>query len=285
MIQIDDRWAYQPGEHFRYNAGVICDADRAFLIDPGMTGKEIHDLQGFLANTGRNCAGIILTHFHWDHILGANNFGHTDIFAHQQFPGEQRTHLQGTGSAIEKWAASSNEKPLKPEAFPIPNHLLEDGNRLQVGETSLLILHTPGHTSDHISIFDESRGVLWAGDILSNAEIPFISGSILAFLGTMEKLSELKITAIIPGHGSPTREQAEAHKRVVEDLEYLHELKAAAEMAVHKGATLEETVKLCRDIPIRNPQDNMQAHVWNIESAYKELGGMPSIKPVGWEKE
>ena len=82
----------------------------------------------------------------------------------------------------------------------------------------------------------------------------------------MEKLSALKITAIIPGHGSPTRDQAEAHKRVAEDLEYLHVLKAAVEKAVHKGASLEETVDLCRDIPIRVPEDNMQAHEWNVES-------------------
>ena len=237
MEQIDDRWAYQPGEHFLFNAGVICSPESAFLIDPGMTGKEIRDLQGFLADTGRTCEGIILTHFHWDHILGANSFGQRDIFAHQQFPGEQSAHLQGTGSAIEKWAAASNEKALKPEDFPVPNHLLEDGSRLLVGDTSLLILHTPGHTSDHISIFDESSGVLWAGDILSDVEIPYISGSILAFLGTMEKLSALKITAIIPGHGSPTRDQAEARKRLAEDLEYLHVLKAAVEMAVHKGAS------------------------------------------------
>ena len=75
MEQIDDRWAYQPGEYFRFNAGVICSPESAFLIDPGMTGKEIRDLQGFLADTGRTCEGIILTHFHWDHILGANRFG------------------------------------------------------------------------------------------------------------------------------------------------------------------------------------------------------------------
>ena len=101
----------------------------------------------------------------------------------------------------------------------------------------------------------------------------------------MEKLSALNITAIIPGHGSPTRDQAEACKRLAEDLEYLRVLRQAVEKAVHEGASMEGTVSLCRDIPIRFPEDNLQAHEWNVESAYKELGGMSSIKPVGWEKE
>ncbi len=172
-----------------------------------MTRNEIRNIQGFLANSGMKCEGIILTHFHWDHIMGANDYGYLDIYAHKEFPRELKAHLQETNRAIEKWAAESNEVSLKPDDFPAPNHLLEDGSRLCVGDTNLVFFHTPGHTSDHVSIFEESSGVLWAGDILSDVEIPFISKSILDFLQTLDKVSKLKITTIIPGHGSPTSDQ------------------------------------------------------------------------------
>ena len=109
-----------------------------------MTGKEIHDLNGFIANTGRICAGIILTHFHWDHILGANHFGHTDIFRSSAISRRAGDSFAGYRQRNRKMGGLLNEKPLKPEAFAVPNHLLEDGNRLQVGETSLLIIPRPG---------------------------------------------------------------------------------------------------------------------------------------------
>jgi hypothetical protein len=95
----------------------------------------------------------------------------------------------------------------------------------------------------------------------------------------------LSLTTIIPGHGSPTCDQAEERRRVAEDLEYLHSLLAGVKLAIHQGASMEETVILCRDIPIRFPDDNSLAHQWNVESVYKELGGISSARPVGWEKE
>lgn len=285
MKQFDDHWAFQPGEHFRYNAGLVAIQGKAFLLDPGMTRNEIHDIQAFLANSGLKCEGIILTHFHWDHIMGVNDFGNVDIFTHKKFPGEIKAHLQDAHRAIVKWAAESNEEAISTEDFPVPVHQLDDGSHLRVGDMDLVIYHTPGHTSDHISIFEESTGVLWAGDILSDVEIPYISSSILAFEKSLEKISELSPTAIIPGHGSPTSDQAEAHKRVAEDLEYLHSLLARVKSAIHQGASMEETVILCRDMPFRFPGDNSLAHQWNVESVYKELGGIASIRPVGWEKE
>jgi glyoxylase-like metal-dependent hydrolase (beta-lactamase superfamily II) len=86
MKQIDDHWAYQPGEHFRYNAGLVASQGKAFLIDPGMTRNEIRDIQAFLANSGLKCEGIILTHFHWDHIMGANDFEHVEFLPIRSSP-------------------------------------------------------------------------------------------------------------------------------------------------------------------------------------------------------
>lgn len=95
MKQINDHWAYQPGEHFRYNAGLVTGNGHALLIDPGMTRNEIRNIQGFLANSGMKCEGIILTHFHWDHIMGANDYGYLDIYAHKEFPRELKSSLAG----------------------------------------------------------------------------------------------------------------------------------------------------------------------------------------------
>ncbi len=79
--------------------------------------------------------------------------------------------------------------------------------------------------------------------------------------------------------------RSEARKRVDEDLGYLRILRDDVEMAVRQGASMEETIRLCREIPIRFPEENEYAHQWNIESAYREMGGISPEKPVGWEKE
>lgn len=285
MKQINDRWYYLSGHHFSYNAGLYTSHGRAILIDPGMTRDEIKNIHKFLEDSCLKSEGIILTHFHWDHILGVNNFGITDIYTHKRFPGELEDHRQATYRSIKKWAIEANEETLSLEKFPVPNHLMDDGNHLTVGGSNLLLLHSPGHTMDHLSVFDDKSGVLWAGDILSDLEIPFISGSILSFQSTLEKLVDLEITTIIPGHGSPTHDQGEVHKRLDEDLEYIYILRSSTEAAICKGLSMEETVKSCRNIPIRFPEDNLTAHEWNIESAYRELGGVTGIIPVGWQKE
>ena len=285
MNAINQFWDVQQGKYFYYNAGIYHNGSKAYLVDPGMTANEVFSIREHLAATGLECEGVILTHFHWDHLLGINSFGNCNLMVYEKFPKELQSRFNATQLSINKWAAEENERKIDIPILPFAAMLVKDGFIQPIGDHHLAILYTPGHTADHISVYDPQSGTFWAGDILSDLEIPFISDSIIAYIDTLEKISTLNFTTIIPGHGSPAQSHAEAQKRITDDLVYLHDLADRVQKCVQVGETLEDTIKLCEDIPIRFPDDNKQPHQWNIESAYQVLGGNCAGKITGWEKE
>ena len=285
MEQVNNDWYRQQGKFFFYNAGIVKSGRAAIVIDPGMTKSEFDGINHFLDNEELSCPAIILTHFHWDHILGAGMFGQVHIHTHQCFQAEQDHHRIASGKAIQKWVMESGEIPLAVADFPDPTVLTAGNSTLKIENKVLSFLHTPGHTADHLSILDESCGVLWAGDILSSHEIPFVSSSLSSYIQTMEMIKTLNLEMIIPGHGDPAVERSEVNLRVAEDMHYLYALADRVQKAVQTGLSMQEAIGICADIPIRFPPDNGYAHHWNVESAYVEFGGRSGGESVGWQKE
>lgn len=285
MEHLINGWYLQQGNHFRYNAGIVAFDGGSVLIDPGMTFREIEDIRYFLMEQGLPCNAVILTHFHWDHILGTGKFAKAAIHAHQSFPTEQENHQLASVSAIIKWAEETGEMPLNVENFPIPAELHSENNITSFGTRDLRLLHTPGHTADHLSIFDDNCGVLWAGDILSSHEIPLVSSSLAAYIHTLESIKGLSLEMIVPGHGMPAYNSTEVQYRITEDLNNIFELRNRVGEAVNSGLGMNEVIDSCGDMPIRYPQENAVAHTWNIESIFVELGGEAGTEPVGWQKE
>lgn len=71
-----------------------------------------------------------------------------------------------------------------------------------VGDRKAILLHTPGHSNDSVSVYIPEEGVLFSGDLpvmIHSYKDTFT----LSFLNTLEKLSQLDIRDIYPGHGNP----------------------------------------------------------------------------------
>ena len=120
--------------------------------------------------------------------------------------------------------------------------------------------------------------------MLSDAEIPMVMDSLVAYERTLARLAELDIRVLIPGHGTPTDNLTEIYTRIAQDRAYLAELRARVVHAVEAGMTREQTLAYCDDVPYAQPANYASAHTWNIESAYVELGGHVE-GPVGWDQD
>jgi glyoxylase-like metal-dependent hydrolase (beta-lactamase superfamily II) len=59
---------------FSYNAGVFSSGGAAVLIDPGIYPDEIDAIRNHVGASGAELAAIIITHSHWDHVLGPEDF-------------------------------------------------------------------------------------------------------------------------------------------------------------------------------------------------------------------
>lgn len=284
MLRLNEYCRYQPGKYYRYNAGAFLFRGQAALIDPGMTVSELSAIHQFLVEEEAQVVAVILTHFHWDHLLGARSYSNTSVLASFGFTSELTRYITKTRAAIDHWAAE--EKEDVPEVnLPIEVLPIGDNFPITLGGLILRPLYTLGHTADHLSIFEETTGTLWAGDILSDVEIPFVSSSLIDYLHSLQNLQGLKINSLVPGHGSPATSQVEIHQRLEADLVYLQELADLVQLSISAGNSMPETVERCKGIIYRFPAENETAHRWNTESAYKELGGEAQVGPIGWQKE
>ena len=269
---------------FQTNHGIFLSEGEAFLVDPGIYPDEIENIARFVSEQSASVQSVVLTHSHWDHILGPERFPGVKITAQASYTAQAHEHDLLIKSILE-WQEKAGLQRDRPFTIPLPDQTFGDSTALRVGSLLLRLTHAPGHAADQLTIYHEESGTLWAADMLSDLEIPFVSHNLIAYQRTLEKLAEWDIRALVPGHGHTTVDPQEIRTRISEDIEYLAELRSRVEAAVQRGKTLEEAVSECAEMTYRNPLDNAHPHSWNVESAYVELGGERGDAKVGWERE
>ena len=90
--------------------------------------------------------------------------------------------------------------------------LLRDGDKIKMGDAVFEVVHTPGHSSDSICLYNETEGVLFAGD--SPLLITSPTGTYEAgFLAALEKLCARDVRRICFGHGAPVTERCNQRLR------------------------------------------------------------------------
>ena len=83
-----------------------------------------------------------------------------------------------------------------------PTRALHDGERIDLGDRSLLVLHTPGHSPDSLVLVDESTGTLLAGDTVIAAAF-WLHGhgaDLAAFAASTARLAGLALTRVLTAH-------------------------------------------------------------------------------------
>lgn len=182
------------------------------LIDSGVNasfGKLKKSLE-YLGLQPSDIHLLLNTHEHFDHIGGNWFFAKTAIVAAHRLAAtkierqdEYVTMYNRCDGCLVK--ENCDLQNLRERYRLITPHLwLEDKTFLDLGDFHLQIIHTPGHTSGSISIYEQNRKVLFSGDtVFSSGTLPAIapSGSAGDFINSLQQLSTKKIALILPGHG------------------------------------------------------------------------------------
>jgi glyoxylase-like metal-dependent hydrolase (beta-lactamase superfamily II) len=95
--------------------------------------------------------------------------------------------------------------------------LLRDGYTIKMGDEEFEVIHMPGHSSDSICLYNETEGVLFAGD--SPLLITSPTGTYEAgFVTALEKLCARDVRVIYFGHGAPLMENCNQRLRESQKL-------------------------------------------------------------------
>lgn len=176
---------------------VVRDADgAALLVDPSWTPEELADTAADLAELGVRVTAGFATHAHHDHVLW-----HPDL-------GDVPRYASGDTVALATRERLANLNALGPAFQP---DLLALVGRLSLGDNGFrpgleLITHA-AHSAGHTALWWPERGVLLAGDMLSDREIPLATETGLAAYrtGLDLLLPAVRLASVlVPGHGSPT---------------------------------------------------------------------------------
>ncbi len=265
------------------NAGLFVSGDHGVLIDPCIYPQEIITWREFAAASLLYLSHLVLTHSHWDHILGPEYFPDLPIITQEAYIAvTSGTHDKRIRDYLTYWFAK--EKIHRDEPFVVPQPTLTFSERmtLRVGDETLHFIHAPGHAADQLVVYHPPSRLLWSSDILSDVEIPFVSHNLAAYERTLAMLAEMEIERLVPGHGHVAQSSQEVERRIGEDRAYLGEVRGRVTAAIMQGKTITETVALCADMNYRNREENAKPHQSNVESVYIELGGQADGEKVGW---
>ena len=193
-------WHVVPVTAFSQNCTLVwCEKTRrAAVIDPGGdTAKVIATAKSLKLTIER----ILLTHGHLDHAGGATDLvrqlgGNIPIEGPHE---EDAFWLDGMMQQAQMFGVGGVE-PCTPERW------LADGDSVQVGEETLRVLHTPGHTPGHVAFYHEEARFAQVGDVLFAGSIgrtDFPRGDFATLIASIrEKLFPLgDDVTFIPGHG------------------------------------------------------------------------------------
>ena len=208
------------------NAYLIRGEDRSLLIDTGFRLPPCRAaIENGLREAGadRNRMDILCTHIHTDHTgqcldliapgrtiyIGAGDYpmtiGAYDAyfwritdrrFAAEGFPPEEAKILLETNPA----------RTLGPDLELLSCMPLSDGDSLTVGDYTLEVIETPGHTPGQICLWLASEGILFTADhvlfdITPNIAMwPNMENALGRYLESLDKISGYPVKLALPGH-------------------------------------------------------------------------------------
>ncbi len=253
---------------FRTTTSLIVGEDYVLLIDPNWLPIELDFIEETIELIGAGKEKYLLfTHSDYDHIIGYGQFKHYKTIASENFVNNS------SKDAILKQIEDFDDgfyikRKYKIEYPSIDQVISGEKESLMLGSEEYFFFQARGHNSDGLLIYNSTKGILIAGDYLSNIEFPYIYDSVHHYLDTLSTLEkiihETKISQFISGHGDFTSDQGEMLIRIKEARLYIYELIESVKLNIvfNEKELLEKY-----DFPIIMKQ----FHLKNVELAEREF--------------
>ena len=236
LRQVAEGVLIHQSEFLQTNAVVVQGRAGVLVIDPGVRGDEMACLANDLSDSGQTVMAGFSTHPHWDHLLWHASLGVAPRYGTARCAATVRDRLSDAGAK-----ARIAEQFIPPDIVEqVPLDLLGLITGLPAGTARIpwdgpqvRIIEHQAHAPGHAALLIEERGVLVAGDMLSDVLIPMLdlndtADPIEDYLAALRLLEGAAgdVDVLVPGHGSiggPDQVRA----RIDQDRAYVHALRDA----------------------------------------------------------
>ena len=189
-----------PGIHHDSACIVVSGTKSTVIVDSGTSWYQANLIERLAPHLDGRAPveAILLTHRHFDTCAAAP-------YLSTHFDATIRVHEKAVaplagGDLFTTWASryDSDMPPIEAEGF-------SDGDQIDLGDSTMEIMHTPGHTSDACCFHILEKGAIICGDLIpaaghpSRADMP--TGNIVEMKSSLEKLLNLSPSLLVCGRG------------------------------------------------------------------------------------
>jgi cyclase len=250
------------------NTSFVVTAEGVVVIDTPMVPAEAKQWAAEAAKYGP-VRYVINGEPHPDHVFGNCYFGGTVV-------GHEGTRAVILGTTMDsftqmlKGMAPDSPPPGNDFKFRPPEITLTEGLTLYLGKHTFQLIALPGHSPYQVTVYVPEERVVFTSDNVVTGTPFFFQALPDAWLETLDRLQELDVDKVVPGHGE------------VQDKSYLPQMKKNIQTwlstvagAIEKGMTLaeaQEKLTFTREFP-NLPRDERTANIirTNVGRLYEYL--------------
>ena len=235
LRQVAEGVLIHESEFCQSNAVVVQGRAGVLLVDPGVLGYEMACLADDLSDSGQTVVAGFSTHPHWDHLLWHARLGAAPRYGTARCAATAGVQLSEPGwkARIAQWIPPDIAEQVPLDLLGLITGLPAETAQVPWDGPQVRIVEHQAHAPGHAALLIEERGVLVAGDMLSDVLIPMLdlndtADPIEDYLAALRLLEGVAgdVAVLVPGHGSVGGAD-QVHARIDQDLAYVHALRDA----------------------------------------------------------
>lgn len=224
------------------NVACVDTEEGVVLVDTPMLPKDIAQWKRFvLGRSPKGIKYIVITHAHFDHIIGCSQLGGT-VIMHKA---GRATLFEEDATLRESMAGLSPDRTQEEVDFILSEPLIASeitmGKELtlNLGETTLDLHHVGGHTKDSIVVHAVEEKILMTGDNITSAMHPYKGHACFSdWIEALEFMNTLDVETVVPGHGEVCGKD-----EIGRFIDYMRSLWSITGDLVERGVSCEDAVE------------------------------------------